>query len=241
VERDEHHVYDAAYFEGEGGMMFGGALVLAAGLSQAAPAPAAQPSQPGQITVLQEPAGSMVRVHFSTPRNSLEAKLWARRGSDSNYTLVCAAPCKADVPAGTPLRATITDHEDEPYDFILSNDMGREVDIVARRGGRGALAGGIVMTSIGGLVMIIGIALTAISFADSTLIDESAFRTAGLICLGLGGGLTVGGVVLISGRSYEPVVKQDSWETRRGAVETRSWASVPLPSATTPFSLSVTF
>jgi hypothetical protein len=214
-------------------MMFGGALVLAAGLSQSAP---------GQITVVSEPAGSTVRVHFSTPKNSLEAKLWAKRGTDSNYTLVCAAPCKADVPPGTPLRATITDHEDEPYDFTLTSDMGREVDIVARRGGRGALAGGIVMTSIGGITILLGIVFTALSFADSTFIDEGAWRTAGLICLGLGGGLTVGGIALISNRTYEPVVKQSTWADRRSGAETpRSWASVPLPSATTPLSLTVTF
>jgi hypothetical protein len=216
-------------------MLLAGALVLAAGLSQAAPSPA------GQITVVSDPAGSLVRVHFSTPRNSLEAKLWARRGSDSNYTLVCAAPCKADIPAGTPLRATITDHEDEPYDFTLSNEQAREVDIVARRGGRGALAGGIVMTSVGGLGVLVGIIFTAFSFGAFPGGNESALRTAGLISLGIGGALAVGGVAIIVTRSYEPVVKQDSWENRRSGMEPNRWATVPVPAATTPFSLTVSF
>jgi hypothetical protein len=190
-----------------------GALVLAASLSQTAPSP-------------------QVRVHFSTPRNAVPAQLWAKRGADANYSLVCAAPCKADIPAGTPLRIALTDHEDEPYDFTLSNDMGHEVEIVARRGGRGALAGGIVMTSLGGCGVLVGLVLTLISFADIN--DSQALRTAGLVSLGIGGGVTVGGITMITGRTYEPVVRQTPYENSR-------WASVPLPPLTTPLSLSFTF
>jgi hypothetical protein len=193
--------------------LLAGVLVLAASLSQSAPR-------------------ESVRVHFSTPGNKIQAKLWAKRGADAEYSFVCAAPCKADVPGGTPLRATITDHEDEPYDFVLSNDSGHEVDIIARRGGRGALAGGIVMTSLGGLTALVGVILTAVSFA--AINDQQAIRTAGLVCLGIGGGLTVGGVTMIVGRTYEPVVRQLPYENSR-------WASVPLPTATTPFSLTLTF
>lgn len=193
--------------------MLAGALVLAASLGQSVP------SEP-------------VRVHFSTPGNKIEAKLWARRGAEAEYAFVCAAPCKADIPGGTPLRATITGHEDEPYDFVLSNDAGREIEIVARRGGRGALAGGIVMTSIGGLTALVGLVLTAISFAD--IRDEQAIRTAGLVTLGIGAGLTAGGVTMIVGRTYEPVVKQQRFENSR-------WAQVPLPAVTQPFSFTITF
>jgi hypothetical protein len=193
--------------------MLAGAIVLAASLTQSTPR-------------------ESVRVHFSTPGNKTEAKLWAKRGADPEYSFVCASPCKADIPGGTPLRATINDHEDEPYDFVLSNDTGRELAIVARRGGRGALAGGIVMTSIGGLTALVGIVLTAVSFAD--IRDDQAIRTAGLVCLGLGAGLTVGGVTMITGRTYEPVVKRTPYENSR-------WANVPLPAVTTPFSLTLTF
>lgn len=198
--------------------MLAGALVLAASLGQSVP-------------------HDNVRVHFSTPGNKIEAKLWAKRGADADYSFVCAAPCKADIPGGTPLRATITDHEDEPYDFVLTNDAGREIEIVARRGGRGALAGGIVMTSIGGLTALVGVIVTALSIAlDGPNFDTQAARTVGLVCLGIGAGLTVGGIAMITGRTYEPVVKQTPRENSR-------WANVdvPLPPVTTPFSLTVTF
>lgn len=193
--------------------MLVGALVLAAGLTQSVP-------------------HERVRVHFSTPGNKQEAKLWAKRGTDTEYSFVCASPCKADIPGGTPLRATIGDHDDEPYDFVLSNDSGHEIEILARRGGRGALAGGIVMTSLGGLTALVGIVLTAVSFAD--IRDEQAIRTAGLVTLGIGAGLTIGGIAMITGRTYEPVVKQMPYENSR-------WANVPLPAVAQPFSLTIAF
>jgi hypothetical protein len=204
--------------------MLAGALVLAASLQQQAVPP------------------SMVRVHFTTPGNKSQAQLWARRAGDSNYSLVCNSPCKADMPGGTPLRATMTDHEDEPYDFVLSNDLGSEVEVIARRGGRGALAGGIVMTSIGGLTAVIGILLAAVSLADIN--NQAAFRTAGLVCIGIGGGLTVGGITLITGRTYEPVVKQQHFDNSRWATVQSPVAIVPtaaLPAVTTPLSFTVSF
>jgi hypothetical protein len=61
------------------------------------------------------------------------------------------------------------------------------------------------MTSIGGLVLLIGTVLTAVGASASSGVDV---LTPGLICLGIGGGLTIGGVVLMSNRSKEPRVRQ---------------------------------
>lgn len=188
------------------------ALVLAAGLAQAVPA------QP-------------VRVHFHTPGNKLEARLFMRKGP-SEWALVCAAPCKADLPGGAELRAVLGEHDDEPYDFFLSNDMGGEIEIEARRGGRGALAGGIVMTSLGGLTLLVGIVLTAVS-TSSHVQSQSTMRSAGVVCMGLGGAATAGGIVMITNRTYEPKIRQLPYEPSR-------FSSI-VPAPTTPFSLTFAF
>ncbi len=188
-----------------------GALLLATSLAQAAPA-------------------HPVRVNFTTPGNKLEARLFVRK-SESEWALVCAAPCKADLWPGSQLRAVLGDHDDEPYDFVLSNGLGDEVNIEARRGGRGALAGGIVMTSLGGLALVVGIVLTAVSTLNT--FNQSSFRTAGIISLGLGAGATAGGILMITGRTWEPRIKQMPYEPSR-------FAGV-VPAATTPFSLTLSF
>lgn len=198
--------------------MLAGAIVLAASLTQNAPAAA--------------PSGPSVRVHFSTPGNKQQAMLWARRGNDSDYTAVCAAPCTVDIPVGTPLRATITNHEDEPHDFVLSTERS-EINLEARRGGRGALVGGIIVTSVGGLVAVIGAMLTLISLVPDVREDQS-IRTAGFVCIGIGAGGIIGGLALIKGRTYEPTLKEHP-------VEKKGWAEIPLPSVSQPFSFTVTF
>jgi hypothetical protein len=188
-----------------------GALLLATSLAQAAPA-------------------RPVRVNFTTPGNKLEARLFVRK-SESEWALVCAAPCKADLWPGSQLRAVLGDHDDEPYDFVLSNGLGDEVNIEARRGGRGALAGGIVMTSLGGLALVVGIVLTAVSTLNTY--NQSSLRTAGIISLGLGAGATAGGILMITGRTWEPRIKQMPYEPSR-------FAGL-VPAATTPFSLTLSF
>ena len=193
--------------------MFAGAVVLAASLTQSTP-----------------PTDS-VRVHFSAAKSAIPGRLWARKGNDAEYSMVCTSPCIADIPVGTPLRVTLLEHDDEPYDFTLTTERGRDIELMARRGGRGAVAGGIVMIGVGGVTALVGLLLTALSLAD--IPEQSAFRTAGFITLGVGGGLTVGGIAVLSGRTWEPSVKQIPYSGPR--------AMVPLPIAATPFSLTFTF
>ena len=197
--------------------MLAGALVLAASLTQSAPS---------------TPPADSVRVHFSSPGNKTKAILWAKRPGDAEYSVVCNAPCTADIPKSTPLRTTILGHEDEPTDFTLNGDLGRDIDITTRRGGRGALAGGIVMVGVGGVTALVGLVLTAISLAD--IPEQSSFRTAGFITLGVGAGLTIGGISLISGRTWEPVVKQRGLDNNRTA-------TAPLPVVATPISFTIAF
>jgi hypothetical protein len=202
----------------------------------AQPAPAGPaPAVPALAPVEAEarPAGT-VRIHFRGYKKNLDARLYQQVASD-RWALVCSAPCKADLPPGTFLRATIGDGE-EPHDFTVSNDLGRDLDIEVRPASRGALAGGIVMSSIGGLVLLIGTALTAIGANNRVGAD---LLTPGLICLGIGGGLTIGGIVLISNRSKEPRVRQLPRDLdERGR---RGDAVLLPPVAGTPLGFSFTF
>lgn len=197
------------------------AIAFAANLAQAAPA---APSS--------APPPNAVRVHFHTPRDRGEARLFVRTGADQ-WALVCSAPCKADLPPGAQLRAVLEDHDDEPHDFVLTNDMGHEVDLEARRAGRGALAGGIVMTSLGGVTALVGIVLVAVG---SALSSGSDLRTGGLVCLGIGVGTTIGGITLIANRTYEPNIRQKPWHPPEWAGLART-----LPVAVTPLSLTIRF
>lgn len=199
--------------------MLTGAVVLAASLTQSTQ------------TTPSTPPSDAVRVHFSTAKSAIPGRLWARKANDAEYSFVCTSPCTADIAVGTPLRVTLLEHDDEPYDFTLTTDRGRDIEVTARRGGRGAVAGGIVMIGVGGVTALVGLVLTAISLAD--IPEQSAFRTAGFITLGVGGGLTVGGIAVLSGRTWEPSVKQNPFTGPR--------ATVPLPIAATPFSLTFTF
>ena len=197
--------------------MFAGALVLAASLTQSAPA---------------SPPSDSVRVQFSAAKSKIPGRLWARRGGGEAYSIVCTSPCTADIAVGTPLRVTLLEHDEEPYDFTLTSDRGRDIELIARRGGRGAVAGGIVMTAVGGVTALVGVILAAISLAD--IPNQSSIRTAGFITLGIGGGLTIGGIAVLSGRTWEPSVKQVPFQNGRAA-------TLPLPVAATPFSLTFTF
>jgi hypothetical protein len=90
----------------------------------AGPAPAVPPLSP--VDAEARPAGT-VRIHFRGYKKNLDARLYQQVASD-RWALVCSAPCKADVPPGTFLRATIGDGE-EPHDFTVSNDLGRDLDL----------------------------------------------------------------------------------------------------------------
>lgn len=190
------------------------AILVAVALlaAQLRPAFAQEPApQPAPQVVYTEvaPQGppQVVRVNF---RSKERATIYDR----STGRLLCATPCTADVPVGAPLRVVLEGGEDEPHDFVVTGEHGAQADVEIKRGGRGALAGGIVMVSLGGVFVLTSLVLFAISAAaeDSTnqTIREEAggFRTAGLVTLIIGGGLAAGGIVLLSNRSREATTRQ---------------------------------
>jgi hypothetical protein len=126
--------------------------------------------------------------------------------------LVCTTPCTADVPAGAALRVVLEGGEDEPHDFVVGGEHGPNIDIEFKRGGTGALVGGIVMTSIGGLLVVTGIVLLGLASAlddGSRLYSDlsDTYRTVGIVQIVAGIGVGVGGLVLLGSRSNEATLR----------------------------------
>jgi len=166
-------------------------------------------------------------VHFSTPPGGAVAKVYTDTGND-RWQFVCATPCKAEAAPGTKLRIVLGDHDDESGEVVIANDLGNEIDVVARRGGRGAVALGIVLTSVGGLTFLIGALLAAVAKNDDSL------KTGAYVCLFGGGGMTAGGIGLIAARTWEPSIRQEAHEGSR-------WATItPVPRPAT-FTLGFSF
>jgi hypothetical protein len=143
-----------------------------------------------------------VRLNVRSYKASVPAQLYVGR-ADGSYSFVCNAPCKADVVPGTPLRVAIGD-SDEAHDFAMSGTAGNEVDLEVRPASKGPIAGGAVMISIGGLTTLIGIVMLGIAASNNR---DDGLDTAGFICLGVGGGLTIGGIMMIANRSREPRIR----------------------------------
>jgi hypothetical protein len=188
------------------------------------------------------PAGT-VRLHFKSYKGKTVARLYAADPSKPGaYAFVCQSPCAADVNPGTPLRVTLGDAEDEPHDLVMLGNAGSDVDYEVRPAARGMLAGGIVMTSIGGLTALVGLVLFAVGATSSTF---SELEIPGFVCMGVGAGLTAGGLALISGRSHEPRVEEaphdrEALLARWRTAEARS-PTMPLPPAFAPLSWTIKF
>jgi hypothetical protein len=176
-------------------------LILAFVFLAAATRPAFAQSAPSP------PPAGIVRVNFRSPKGP--ATIYDR----ANGRLLCTTPCTADVPIGAPLRVTLEGGEDEPHDFAVTADSGSMANIEIKRGGTGALVGGIVMASIGGLLVITGLVFIGLAEAleDGSVFYEDlseTYRTVGIVQLVAGIGVGVGGLVLLANRTNEATTKQ---------------------------------
>jgi hypothetical protein len=171
------------------------------------------PEQPAPPQASAAPAPGMARVHFRTYRGRERAEVFVRT-VQGNYALVCTSPCTADLPPGAELRVMLGDSEDS-HVFNVPQDLGSEVDVEVRAPGKGGLVGGIIMVSIGGIFAIAGIALTALSTEERSG-SRTGTLTGGLVCLGLGVGLGLPGILLMANRSREPRVRETPHRDRPG-------------------------
>jgi hypothetical protein len=218
------------------GVLVGAALFLASAHASAddtvvvyppgqGPQAEAQPSQPS----------ARVRMRFRAYK-ARPARVYAEISSDK-WALVCSTPCAADLFPGTHLRAVYDSHDDEPHDFTAEGTAGTPMDVEIRPASKGPLAGGIVMTSIGGLTALVGLILLAVS-TSSAIPDHQAIGTAGTVCTAVGLGLTIGGVLIIANRSQEPRIRQEP-SLRYDEAPRQTWLAPKV--VPTPLGLSLSF
>jgi hypothetical protein len=217
--------------------------------SSAAPAP------PPALT-------SAVRVHVHTSKNKVTAHLWIRRAD--GFAAVCDSPCTADIPVNSELRVTLGNNVDEPHEFVMTGDLGSEVDVEVKGPSIGPLIGGIVLMGVGGAFVLSGLLFVALgdlgkSTSSSSYSRDlaSTYKTTGYVCIGLGAAAAVAGAVWLLTRSHEPQVKGAPYrdqpqrapdvysrgETLLGdvAVATRRDPSFTMPSPVMPLQLGFTF
>jgi hypothetical protein len=190
------------------------ALALTVGAVFMPSAASAQAAQAAQSAPAVPAGGGAVRVHVRTFKDKGTARLFIRR-PDGTYDFVCASPCTADMPVNSVLRATLANNDDEPHTFVVSGDLGPEVDLEVRPASAGPLIGGIVMMGSGGALVLSGLLLVAISGIDYTTRTTSSntaaalsgtYKTIGYVFMGLGAAVAVGGLVWLLTRSHEPKV-----------------------------------
>lgn len=165
-----------------------------------APAPGAAPQ-----VVQGAPAGTL-RLHFHTYREKGTARVYSRQ-TDGRFGFVCATPCTADIPANTPLRVTYNDREDDPKDFDAGNRVGEEIAVEVKGPSVAPVIGGAIMMGVGGVSVISGILLVALSEDldnNSRLFGTDYTKTLGYVTIGVGAALTVAGIIWFASRSSEP-------------------------------------
>lgn len=194
----------------------------------ASPPVVAGPPAPTTYTTTTAPASGTVRARFTKRSKSDDVRVYRDDGS-GRYVLVCSVPCTADLPPSTPLRIAVNDF-DEPHDFVLVGDAGREVGVDVGPPKRGGLALGIVLTSVGGLTALTGL---MIALVGATL-DEDLI-VPGFVTTGVGGLTTAGGISLIANRTREPRV----WQNAADATRMRDTAL--LPRVSTPLRVGFSF
>ncbi len=179
---------------------------MVGGTAEAAddPPPVIAPGLPTATAEAPRPPGT-VRLNVR-PHKATKADVRLHVGdAEGRYAFVCKAPCTADVVPGTALRITVGGTE-EGHELVMAGNPGNDVDVEVRPASKGPLAGGIVMTSIGGIVTLIGGIILAIA---ATRDNDDGLATGGWITFAAGAGLTLGGVLMIARRSREPRVRED--------------------------------
>jgi len=241
-----------------------------AGQVQVVPAPLAPAAAAPQNPALSAPpgAGGTVRIHLRALRDKDTARLYIRAAD--GFTLVCAAPCTADIPQNSELRTTLNNNDEEPHTFTVPSDAGPEVDLEVKPASLAPVIGGIILMGSGGVFVLTGllfVALGDVTDSNSDGISSSSYssssyqksqsdelKTTGYVCIVLGAAAAVGGLIWLTTRSHEPRINEAPHRSHQRAVYGRAETvfgdmalakprdpTTAIGPAVTPFSYSFSF
>lgn len=137
------------------------------------------------------PSGDEVVVHIDSDE---PVELYEMKGRHAKR-VVCVSPCDAPVDVGHHRTFLVRGQSVRKSERFNLTGYGDSVSLDVTPSSRGQLAGGIVMTSLGGLGILFGITAAAIGVGW----NDEGMSTAGGITIGAGAGVLTGGIFLITG------------------------------------------
>jgi hypothetical protein len=172
------------------------------------------------------------RVHIESDR----AVTLERHEGGKIWSFACTAPC--DVPLSVePEYRIVGDGVRKSAPFHLAARPGEAVTLDVNTATKSGFAGGIVLTALGPIVMLVGVVIVAVAGADSygysytngtmtpTESSNGSARTAGWITLAAGGVGTVGGILMITGNAHSSVYQAIP---RREVARNDAWKRLPI-------------
>ncbi len=177
-------------------------------------------------------AAPSARVHIESDR---PATLERHEGAKA-WVAACSAPCDADLPLDAEYRI-VGDGIRKSSPFRLAANDGGRVTLDVNAATKGGFAGGIVLTSLGPIVMLVGAVVVAIGEADKSLQTDfngsgstsssgSSTITTGWVTVAVGAVATVGGILMIAGNSRSSVA-QSRDDGRRDSARADAWKRLP--------------
>ena len=172
------------------------------------------------------------RVHIESDR----AVTLERHDGGKIWSFACSAPCDAPLSVEPEYRI-VGDGVRKSTPFHLAARPGEAVTLDVNTATKSGFAGGIVLTALGPIVMLVGVVIVAVAgwesqtdsyYANgsttSTQSDTSGARTAGWITVLAGGVGTVGGILMITGNAHSSVYQAIP---RRDVARNDAWKRLP--------------
>lgn len=178
-------------------------IFIARGVAGAQPTTPSDPAgAPGYGAPGPQPPAQAAQVGVDTNFVSSSGMTWEVMVDQQS---ACVTPCRLllERPSWITMRTT----ERSPIRLEVGQLGVRPVVVTAHNLQEGKYAGGIVMTSFGGMALVTGITLAAVGYGA----DRDGMKTAGVITGGAGAVLTLGGIMLMRSalpRTYVQALEQ---------------------------------